>query len=78
MSRTRALDYPPGIGYGVADVTYYSVFLVAQVALGLWYFRRWNFLMFLGLCIFLILEILGSIAFLKLHFAPFTGIWYNL
>lgn len=78
MPRTQALDYPPYVGNGVADIAYYSVFFVAQIIFGLLYLRRWNWPIFLGLLVFLAVEILGSVAFLKLHYAPVTGAWYNL
>lgn len=78
MPAKPAFSIPPYSGNAIADAAYYAVFLVVQIGLVVLYLRRWNWPIFMGLILFLLLETLGSIAYLKLHYVPETGAWYSL
>ena len=78
MTELSAFVFPPLVGNAIALVAYYAVFIVAQIVLGIFYLRGWNRSIFLRLITCLIFQTLGSIAYLKLHYNPVTGGWYNL
>lgn len=68
----------PLTGNAVADIAYYAIFLAAQIALSIRFLRKDNWQIFCGILLFLFFEMLGSIAYLKLHYAPVLGGWYTL
>jgi hypothetical protein len=77
-SGVPAFEFPPGAGNAIAFVAWYSTFLAIQIGLALLYPKRWTWSMSSAIICFLILEVLGSVAYLKLSSVPFTGTWYSL
>lgn len=78
MAALSAFDFPPLFGNAIAYVAYYAAFLAIQAVLSLRYLRTWNWPIFLGLGLFLIFEILGSVAYVEMHYTPVTGSLYTL
>lgn len=63
------LDYVPSLAGNALYLTIFGLIIIAQIGLG-YFYKTWGFAagMFFGL----VLEIIGYIARIQMHFNPFT------
>lgn len=78
MTGHVAFEFAPLAGNAISLVVLYGAFWLINGVIAVFYLRRWNVPFFTSLSIFMFLLLLGSIAYLKLHYAPVTGRWYSL
>lgn len=68
-------DYVPNLAGNLLYSAFFVLFLIAHLVFGIRY-RTWGFLA--GMVIGLLLEVLGWVARVLLHFFPFDGSWFKL